>query len=265
MDKVVSHPYKFQLIPVGQINVNRLYQRPIKRDVVKNIVSNFDWHNVNCIKVVWNHDEWYAFDGQHTATGLRALFGGEYLAPCLVYDDVDGWFEEAKLFESGNQRSNHKPISVIDDWHSRLFRGEEKATNIKRICENHGLHIPTETGNKGDGYIKALNALEKNYDLMTPEQFDQLLFILVSAYGQKKEALRVALNAAMLNGLGLFIRTYWNEYQRRELIRKLKDTDPILILRAGKASAASGHAKYAREILSIYNSHRSTGRLPDKL
>lgn len=241
--------------------MNRLYQRPTKKDVIKTIVNEFDWHNVNPIKVVWNHDEWYAFDGQHTSIGLRILFGDDYLAPCLVYEDVDGWFEEAKLFEDGNKSKSHKPISIIDNWHSRLFRGEEKATKIRRMCENYNLKIPTSTGNTGSGYIMALAALEKNFDDMKPDQFDQLLYIITAAWNGQKESLV----APMLNGLGLFIKTYWNEYNRRDLIHRLKKTDPSLIIRAGKASVSTGHSKYAREILSIYNKGTTTGRLPDKL
>lgn len=262
MNKVVSHPYKFQLIPVGQINVNRLYQRPTKPDTIKHIVNEFDWHNVNPIKVVWNHEEWYAFDGQHTSVGLRILFGDDYLAPCLVYEDVDGWFEEAELFEKGNKRTSHKATSIIDEWHSRLFRGEPKATKIKTMCANYKLRVPTETGNHGDGCIMALSALEKNFDSMKPEQFDQLLFILTAAWGGAKDSL----NASILNGLGMFIRVYWNEYNRKNLIKRLRDNGPASnILRAGKASVAQGHAKYAREILNIYNKNTTTGRLPDKL
>lgn len=41
--------------------------------------------------------------------------------------------------------------------------------------------------------------------------------------------------------------------------------EPELIIRAGKASAATGYNKYAREILNIYNKHTTVGRLPDKL
>lgn len=261
MAKVVSHPYKFQLIPVGQINVNRLYQRPQQDKTIKNIVNNFNWHNVNCIKVVWNKGGWFAFDGQNTAIALNTLFGEEYLAPCLVYEDVDGWFEEAKLFESTNDRKSHKAISIIDEWKSRLFRGEEKATKIRSMCANYKLRVPTETGMGGDGCVMALSALEKNFDKMTVEQFDQFLFILTSAWHGKRESL----NQSILNGLGQFITTYWNEYNRRNLIKRLSHTEPALILRAGRASAAQGHTKYAREILNVYNNGTSVGRLPDRL
>ena len=261
MEKTFMHPYKFQLIPASQINVNRLYQRDIKTSVIKNIVNHFDYRMVNPVKVVWNHDEWYAWDGQHTATALRALFGDNYLVPCLVYEDVNGWSEEAELFENGNKKSSHKPLPTIAEWKSRLFRGDEKATKIKKVCDNYGLRIPTTTGNSGCGWVMALNALEKCYDNLTEAQFDQTIYIITAAWNGKKESL----SSAMLNGMALFVKTYMGEYNRAALIKRLKATDPTLIIRAGKASAAQGHTKYAREILNVYNKGTTTGRLADKL
>ena len=261
MEKIVSHPYKFQLIPAAQINVNRLYQRDINRSVVKNIVNNFDYRQVNPVKVVWNHNEWYAWDGQHTATALRALFGDDYLVPCMVYEDVQGWFEEAKLFEEGNKKSSHKPLTTITEWKSRLFRGEETAVKIKKVCENYGLRIPITTGNSGSGWVVALNAMEKIYNNLAEPQFDQTIYILTAAWGGKKESL----SSAMLNGMALFVKTYYGEYNRANLIKRLKATDPTLIIRAGRASSAQGHTKYAREILNVYNKGTTTGRLADKL
>jgi len=261
MEKVTSHPYNFQLIPAAQINTNTLYQREINNAEIKNIVNNFDYRQVNCAKVVWNHNEWYAFDGQHTVTALRAKFGDDYLVPCLVYEDVDGWFEEAKLFEEANSRGSHKPITVAQNWKSRLFRSEQKATKIKSVCERYGLRIPTGKGNTGNGWIMAPAALEKIYDNLDPAQFDQVLYIISSAWKGKKDSLV----APMLNGMALFVKTYWNEYNRASLIKRLSNTEPIVILRAGRASQSNGHSKYAREILNVYNKGTSANRLVDKL
>ena len=263
MANVTSHPYNFKLIRVSEIHVNHLYQRPEQRDKVRNIVNKFDWHMVNPIKVVWRKTEWYSFDGQNTAIALRALFGDDYLAPCLVYEDVGDWFKEAELFEKANETGTHKAAGVIDTWHSRMFRSESKAVKISQVCENYGLHVPTERGNSGNGYIMAMSALEKNYDIMKADQFNELLYIITAVWGGKKESLV----SSIINGMGMFIRVYWNEYDRKALIRRLKAnaSDPQLIIRAGKASVAQGNAKYAREILNIYNLGTSVNRLPEKL
>lgn len=261
MEKVTSHPYNFQLIPAAQINVNRLYQRELNRSEIKDIVNNFDYRLVNPVKVVWNHNEWYAIDGQHSAVALRAKFGDDYLVPCLVYEDVDGWTEEAELFEKTNNPKMRKALSTIGNWKSRLFREEEKATKIKKVCDHYGLKIPTGKGNKGNGWVMALNALERVFDSLPEADFDQVLYIITAAWGGKKESL----TAPILNGMALFVKVYKGEYNRSALINRLKKTDPMLIIRAGKASAAQGHTKYAREILNVYNKGTSANRLVDKL
>lgn len=261
MKKVVSHPYRFQLIPAREIKVNRLYQRKLKDKVVKKIIEKFDYHCVNCIKVVWKEDGWYAFDGQHTLVALTMLFGYDYLVPCLIYDDVPDWFEEAKVFEKTNERETHKILSLSESWHSRLFRGEEIATDIKNRCQKYGFKIPDENRCSGDNWIRPLGALESVYLNMSHEQFDQMLYILRQAWNGAKESLV----APIFSGLSIFITTYPGEYNRAALIKRLHNTSPNDIIRAGKASVAAGKTKYAREILNVYNKGTSVGRLPDKL
>lgn len=257
----VSHPYKFQLIPAGQINVNRLYQRELNPATIKKILGKFDYHSVNCVKVVWKNDGWYAFDGQHTTIALATLFGYDYLVPCLVYEDVPDWCSEAALFESGNDKETHKAISLMENWKSRLFRGEERATHIKTVCERYNLYIPTGRGNTGDGWVRALGALERVYSELDRAQFDQLLYILTCAWGGQKESL----TAPIISGLAIFIKTYYGEYNRAALIKRLNREAPANIIRAGKASTSPGKKKYAREILNVYNKGTTSGRLADKL
>lgn len=261
MSKVVSHPYRFELIPAGEIKINRLYQRPLNTSRVKRLVQKFDWHLVNCVKVVSRNGEWYALDGQHTTAMLLAKFGSDYLVPCLIYEDIENWTEEAKEFIKGNDRDLRKVLSLRDEWKALLVSNDERATNIKRICGNYNLKIPTERGETGNGWIGAVSALEKVYDSMDTLKFNEFLYVLTAAWGGKRESLL----APIINGLGRFVNSYYGEYNRANLVKRLKRTDPTLIIRAGKASAAPGHTKYAREILNVYNKSTTVGRLPDKL
>ena len=67
MNTITKHPYNFQLVPVGQINVDHLYQRDKVSRTVKGIINNFDYHKVNPIKCVFRDGEYFTFDGQNTA------------------------------------------------------------------------------------------------------------------------------------------------------------------------------------------------------
>lgn len=261
MKEVVSHPYHFQLIPAREISVNRLYQRKLNNETIKNIIAKFDYHNVNCVKVVWKEDGWYAFDGQHTVMALAMLFGYDYLVPCLTYDDVPDWCAEAKMFEDTNDRQTHKPVSPAEQWKSRLFRGEEVATDIKTRCEKYGFKIPNGDRCAGDKWIRSLGAIEGIYKGMDKTQFNEMLYILSESWHGKKDSL----TAPILTGLSIFIKNYYGEYDRKALIKRLSNEDPLNIIRAGKASVAAGKTKYAREILNVYNKNAKAGRLVDKL
>lgn len=261
MKEVVSHPYKFQLIPASQIKVNTLYQRALNMSRVKKIVANFDWHLVNPVKVVWHKGEWTAVDGQHTYFTLRVKFGDDYLVPCLVYEDVESWFEQAHIFLGMNDKELRKVLSIRDAWKARLFSNEEKATEIRKVYERYNLKIPTANGESGKGWVSAVGALERAYDELNNVQFDQFLYILTCAWKGEK----TSLTAPIINGLSRFVKVYFDEYNRANLIHRLGKTDPTLIVRAGKASTAAGQNKYAREILNVYNKFTTTGRLPDKL
>lgn len=261
MSVTKSFPWKFQLIPANQIKINRLYQRPLDNSRIKRMASGFDWHLVNPVKVVWHNGEWVAVDGQHTSVMLRYKFGDDFLVPCMVYEDLSDWFEQAKTFIKVNDRGMRKVLGIRDEWHALLFSNDAKATAIKTVCERYGLKIPTAKGETGKGWVSAVSALEKVYDSMDKTQFDQFLLILTSAWhGEQK-----SLTAPIINGLSQFVKTYYGEYNRANLIHRLAKTTPELIVRAGKASTAAGHTKYAREILNVYNKFTTTGRLPDKL
>ena len=261
MKGVVSHPYKFQLIPAEQIKVNTLYQRDLRMNRVREIVRDFDWHLVNPVRVVWHNGEWMAVDGQHTYFSLRAKFGDKYLVPCLVYKDVESWFEQAKIFLAMNNKKLRKSLTVRDEWKARLFSNDDKATEIRKLCERYNLKIPTHNGESGNGWVSAVSALERAYDDMDKTQFDQFLYILTAAWNGEKSSL----TAPIINGLSRFVNVYYGEYNRANLIHRLRKTEPALIIRAGKASVATGYNKYAREILNVYNKSTTTGRLPDKL
>ena len=261
MKEVVSHPYKFQLITAEQIKVNTLYQRALNANRVRKLVGAFDWHLVNPVKVVWHKGEWVAVDGQHTLFMLRAKFGDKYLVPCMVYEDVESWFEQAEIFLGMNNKELRKVLSVRDAWKARLFSNESKATEIRKVCERYELKIPTANGESGKGWVSAVGALERAYDDMDKAQFDQFLYILTCAWHGEK----TSLTAPIIGGLSRFVKIYYGDYNRANLIHRLSKTDPSLIIRAGKASAAQGKNKYAREILNVYNKSTTTGRLPDKL
>lgn len=250
--------WNFALLPACEIDVNRLYQRETHNDQINKIIRNFDYHNVNPVKVVYRDGCYYAFDGQHTTLALRALYGNNFRVPCLVYADVPTWCDEAALFEACNSTARGKKVSVIELWKSRLNRSEPVATAIADVCSAQGVKLDVAHTGKG---IRALGALEYIYNNYGEDALSDVIRIIKTAWNNAP----YSWDAQMLKGMAKFVHTYKGKFSRAQLINRLGKQPPETILRAGKASIASGSAKYAREILNVYNKGTSANRLADIL
>lgn len=251
--------WNFTTIPAKDIEINRLYQRDTHNAVINKIVRDFDYHLVNPIKVVYRDGKYYAFDAQHTCLALRALFGDSFRVPCFVYDDIPTWCDEAALFEACNTTARGKKVTPAEVWKSRLNRGEPAATVIASICKAEGAPLVLNGNGKG---IRALSAVESIYNTLGEKLLAEVIRILVGAWNCEQ----YSLDAQMLKGMAKFVDAYHGQYSRAQLINKLAKTAPVNILRAGRASVGGGSAKYAREILNVYNSGRmAANRLPDVL
>lgn len=249
--------WTFMNIPACDIEVNRIYQRDTHNAVINNIVRDFDYHMVNPVKVVMRDGKYYAYDGQHTALALRALFGNNFRVPCLIYDDIPTWCDEAALFEACNTKARGKKVSAAELWKSRINRCEPVATKIASICKDEGANVSVnDVGKKG---IRALSALENIYTNYGEDVLRETIRILIGAW----DGAKYSLDALMLNGMARFVAAYRGQYNRCRLIGKLAKTAPVNIIRAGKASVLGGVSKYAREILNVYNSGKRENRLPD--
>ena len=251
--ETAKHPYEFKMIRAKEITVDRIYQRGIIKPIVKEIVNNFDYHKVNCVKVIYRDGQYFAFDGQQTTNGLRQKFGDNYLVPCLVYYDVPSWVDEAALFEGTNDKKARKAVGIRDLWRSRLNREESIAVDIKRIAEKHGYEITITANRKEKLYqIQALHAIEKAYIELGAEKFDEMLDILSKAWNGVSDSL----TSPMIGGMSIFIKTFYGKYKKDRLIEKL--SNPISlgkIISGGSSGTRTGAKKYAAEIVEIYNQY----------
>ena len=262
-NEVKSHPYKFTQIPVGRINVNHNYQRDEVPTVIKEIISNFDYHKVNPIKCAYRDGNYYAFDGQNTAIGLTMLFGGKYMAPAMIYNDLATVDDEAKLFEEINAKKYRKAITVADEWKSRLFREDAAPTAILKILRSNGLELAHEANKGKSGVIPAslFKTMESLYQSYGETIFTETMSIFAGAWKHDKDAYR----KPIIMGLAKFVDAYRGEYIKRGLCERLNKRGAEKIYTAGLVSTERGYKKYAREILAVYNLGTSVNRLPNKL
>lgn len=257
---VVSHHYDFQLVPARLLTVNRNYQRDAKAREINKIIANFDYHKVNCVKTVRRDGLYYICDGQQTATALYQKFGPDYLVPCFVYSDIDTSKEEARLLvETNTDIGLGVKLTPNEIWDALLWADDETATKINQIAESHGFSMGSGKKQKHTNHIYAVNAVQSIYKILTEEQFNAVFRIIKGAWGADRDAT----NGYIIKGLARFVRTYDGKYNETNLIRRLSKHSPLEIIRNGRASFCKGDAKWAREILEIYNNGTSTNRLPD--
>lgn len=263
MENATAHPYKFTMLPVGRINVNHSYQREQVPAIIKEIINNFDYHKVNPVKCAYRDGNYFAFDGQNTAIGLTMLFGGKYMVPAMIYNDLATADEEAKLFEEINAKKYRKAITVADEWKSRIFRQDEMPTAVLKIVRASGLDLANDTNRGKGGVIPAslFKTIEGLYMSYGETVFSETMSVFGAAWRLDKDAYR----KPIISGLAKFISAYHGEYIKRDLIDRLFRNGAKDIYTAGLLQTERGYKKYAREILAVYNLKTSVNRLPDKL
>lgn len=73
-----------------------------------------------------------------------------------------------------------------------------------------------------------------------------------------------SMNASMISGMALFLKTYETEFNDEEFIKRLSPIDPSEIIRRGKSDFSTNRAalRFARVIWNKYNGQRGGHKLP---
>lgn len=256
--KVVAHPYDMRTIPARMLTINRCYQRPEQKKEIRDIIANFDYHIINPVKVCKRDGLYHVWDGQQTATALFQKFGEDYLVPCMIYYDVETPMDEAVLLVKTNTGTGRgKKLTQGQIWDAKRFADDPKTKEIDKIAAEYNFRIGS--GHNRGRTINAVSALVKGFDSLSRDQFSAMLRIISGAWGDDANGI----NAGILKGMARFIKTYDGMFDETNLIRRLSRKSPIVILRNASLSNAKGDAKWAREILAIYNNGTTSNRLPD--
>lgn len=253
--KIKNHEYKD--INTKHLCIDPLYQRDVEKARVKQMDKEFRTELVNAIKVSFRDGKYWVFDGQHTAELLKLRNNGNDLpVECKVYYGLT-WLDECELFllQSGNSRK----VSMTDKYKARFNRGDKEVVDMVNIAQDLGIRVDW-TGSKGNNRICALTTLDRIYCDLGREDYREMLEIIHDAWGGDA----ASFSAEILKGMKLFYTAYKGQFNKKRLISQLHNVAPVVIIREGKASTAPGFAKYARQILNIYN-HRTKLRLPDIL
>jgi len=257
--EIVAHPYDMRLIPAKMLTVNKCYQRPEQHMEIKKIINEFDYHLVNPVKVVKRDSFYNVWDGQQTAVALYRKFGENYLVPCMIYYDVTTPMDEAVLLVKTNTGTGRgKKLTQGQVWNADRFAGDPETLAIDKIAGEFGFKIGS--GHNRGRTINAVNAIKNSFSILTNDQFRAVLRIISKAWEDDANGI----NAGIIKGMTRFVKAYDGMFDEANLIRRLSKKSPVVILRNASLNYAKGDAKWAREILAIYNNGTTTNRLPDQ-
>lgn len=254
--------YVYRNLNTKDIMVDDLYQREVDPKRVARIVKDYDPCLVNCPKVSFRDSKFWVYDGQHTISAIKLATakGNDTNVECKVYSGLTR-LDEMELFVQQNGVSS--PVSVNQKMRSLYNFGDKDVCGMVSAANEAGV-IVDFTNAKGFNKCVAPRALMKNYLSMPREQFVDMLKTLSKAWDGTPDSFC----REMINGMGLFYKTYYGKFKRTELVKSLhRSVEPIQIVREGKAynSKINPAEVYARIILRIYNKQRSVTRLEDVL
>lgn len=247
MNSIDKMAFKMELLNTKVLTSGAAYQRPIEPIKVQNIVSNFDQHKVNPIKVSLREGKYWVYDGQHTLAGLKAVNKGE---DCLVWCEVHfglTYEDEARLFAEQNDGSSK--VDIAYKMKALVEAGNEEVLKIVEIVNYTGLELNFEKY-KGVNKIIAIKKVRDIYKKLGGDGLKRVLYLIKQTWDGETSSL----DNDILGGVALFCRTYKDKFDDNLFIKQLSKVLPIDIKRKGKSDiSARGDLRFAKQILDIYN------------
>lgn len=250
--------FKYCQLNARLLLVDKSYQREIQQDRVKRIVANFNPALVNPIKVSRRGGRYYVFDGQHTLAALRTLNPSPSMTvDCKVYEGLSRE-DEARLFAEQNGIS--RAVESAAKFKALYAAGDVDIIEMVRLVERSGFFMDFSKA-KTNNRITAVSKTYKVFKSVSSSDFVEILSLIKETW----EGIPESLNTEIIGGMYLFYKHFKGEYKRRTLVTQLSKVSPIIIIREGKAFSSGGDARFARQILNIYNKNLRTNRLDEKI
>lgn len=254
---------KREKINTKDIIVNPLAQRDVesRKAQFNKIMRTFDPDLVNPVKLAVINGKHYCFDGQMTMKVLKARNKGKDLAiNCECYYGLTE-LDMANLFVQ--QNGTVSKVKEADKLRVMANFGDEESVAIVNLTERNGLEISWNGGKRKNAII-AVSTLRDVFreinGLGCPDVFGEFIRVVKEAWDGDPDSLA----SKILYGVGIFVKTYYGQYDHDRLVKKLREKLPKDIIRDAQIDRSSGMRKYAVQILQVYNGSLRNP-LPNKL
>lgn len=252
--------YKMMVLDTGQIEAPREdYQREIHNNRVKRIAKYFDERIANEPKVSFRDGKYYVFDGQHTIAARKFMNGNKDLPIlCKVYMGMTEK-EEADLF--AKQTGESAPLTAGIRIRAEIFSENEVALAFLAANADLGIELDYDQ-ERGYMRIGCIQTAFDAYRQIGVERYKEAMSVIVEAWGGEPDSFRTE----NVIGITRFVDLYHDTYIPQRLVNRLRNVDPLTIMREGKAIGVNlaGYKKYLYPVWRIYNGSGKKYSLPKK-
>lgn len=219
-------PYEYDVLDIGDLIVDPAYQRDLKPQQLKRMVSHFKPSLLGTITVnVRKNSDIALIDGQHRVATL-AQIGRRRIAAC-VFEGLTR-AQEAELFSDlQNERRN---TTSVEKFNARLVF-DKQAKDIRKIAGESGWEI----GNNG---LRCIAELDKLY----ARDGDGSILgraLRASKRAWPEAAAKEAAHGSIISGLGRFIAEQ-NPDDERLITRLGRVTSQEVLFRADQLRQGKG-------------------------
>lgn len=244
--------------------VDPLYQRPPRRDIIKEIGDDFRLSVCGLLAVNFRDTQFgqraMVIDGQNRLYGAKRA--GVEVIRCEVWRGLHVW-QEADLFWRRNR--DRSAVSALNQHRAEVIARKREALEIARITSGHHLNL---VNRPGPGSIRAVAAVRDIYRAGGEEGLELVLGTCEAAFPGERHQW----NGHVLRAVHLIyskFRSHEN-FSPRAFVSRLKTIELSEIRRSGLGIAESEgmdfDAGIARKMYLVYNHGRvARNRLPNLL
>ena len=242
-----SNPGTVRTLSTSRLTSGLPYQRPVEQKNVDKLIRNWNSRELYPVIVSFRDGKFNVVDGQNRIAAMRQMAGGgDVIVPCIVHTGMT-YEEEADMYAKLD--TDKAPLTPRQHTKALVEAGTDaKVTEVKRLAEEVGFTwaLTEPTGEPFE--IVPVRTLINTYQLLGGEGFTRMLSLLAGAWQGTPNSLQ----ASMLSGMALFIKTYETELHDRAFIRRMSLVSPDEIIRLGRIETDVG-LRFARIILDKYN------------
>jgi len=230
-------------------------QRELNQARVDHIVATFDLEQIGTPTVNLRDSAFWIIDGQHRIEALRQIGWEDQQVQCWTYEGLSEE-EEAEKFLKLN---DYLAVNALAKFRVSVQAGRPMECDIDRIVRAAGLVVSAD---KVPGAIGAVGTLRRVYDRAGAAVLRQTLILVRDAYGD------AGLEAAVLDGMGLFVHRYAADLDFTSVVDKLQKANGGSHGLLGKAEyirRSTGNQKnhcVAAAVVEIVNAGRGGKKLP---